>query len=420
MKNSLKLAASSAIALAAASPAPRAVIGHVRTDASDPKAMFAELNTAFAAFKEKNDESLGAKVDDIVLTEHVDRINAAISDIQAKMEDQANKIAATKIGAGAGSELADAEYSQAFASHFTKGAVEANLNKGADDQGGYLAPVEWDRTITDKLVIVSPMRSLCRLQTIGTAGYSKLFNKKGTDAGWVGEDDARPETGTATFGSLTYKAGELYANPAATQQMLDDSEVDLEAWLATEVEEKFAQMEGQAFISGNGTDKPTGLLNYVTGGANAATHPLGAISTINSGAAADITSDGIIDLIYDLPAAYQQNASFIMNRRTVQKVRKRKDGQGNYLWQPTYAAGEPATLAGYRLTEIEDMPDVAANAVPIMFGDFQRGYIIIDRTGTRVMRDPYTSKPYVLFYTTKRVGGGLLNPQVFRAMKVAA
>jgi HK97 family phage major capsid protein len=147
---------------------------------------------------------------------------------------------------------------------------------------------------------------------------------------------------------------------------------------------------------------------------------LGAIALVNSGAAAALTSDGIIDLIYSLPSAYAGNARFIMNRNTQGVARKLKDGQGNYLWQPSFVVGQPATLAGYPLIEVPDMPNVAANAVPIMFGDFKQGYQIIDRIGIRVLRDPYTNKPYVQFYTTKRVGGGLLNPEPLKALKISA
>lgn len=183
---------------------------------------------------------------------------------------------------------------------------------------------------------------------------------------------------------------------------------------------EFAEQEGLAFISGDGVKKPAGILTYVTGGANAAKHPFGAIKVTNSGAAADISSDAALDLIYALPKKYRQNARFLTNNLTIAKLRKLKDGQGNYLWQPSAQAGQPATFHGYGLAEDENMPDVAANAVPILFGDFKRGYLIIDRMGVRVLRDPYTKKPYVLFYTTKRVGGGVQNPECLRAMKVSA
>ena len=299
-------------------------------------------------------------------------------------------------------------------------SVKAAVNKGADDEGGYLAPTEWDRTITDKLVLVSPMRQICGVQSTSKNAYTKLFNMGGTGSGWVGETAARPETATGEFAPLTITTGEIYANPGATQQILDDAEINLESWLAGEVQAEFAKQEGLAFLSGDGANKPKGLLTYITGGANAAAHPFGAITQVNSGAAAAITADGVISIIYDLPSAFTGNARFLMNRKTQGQVRKLKDGQGNYLWQPSYVAGQPATLAGFAVTEVPDMPDVAANANAVMFGDFKQGYLIVDRIGVRVLRDPYTKKPYVLFYTTKRVGGAVVNPECMRALKIAA
>jgi HK97 family phage major capsid protein len=353
------------------------------------------------------------------ITAKVEKIGADLDAFQKALDEHSVKMAALEMGGGGGAKLRDAEYTDAFKAHVKKGDINAALNKGADEQGGYLTPIEWDRTITNKLVLISPMRELCQVQSVSKAGFSKLFNLGGTASGWVGETDARPQTNTGTFASLAFGSGEIYANPAATQGILDDSEIDLETWLAGEVQTQFAKQEGLAFVSGDGSKKPTGILTYVTGAANAAAHPFGAIEVVNSGAAADITSDGIIDLIYDLPSAFTGNARFTMNRNTQRSVRKLKDGQGNYLWQPSYVAGQPATLAGYPVKEVPDMPDVAANSTPILFGDFQQTYLIVDRIGVRVLRDPYTAKPYVLFYTTKRVGGGLLNPEPMRAMKIA-
>lgn len=358
--------------------------------------------------------------DDVVKAEKVERINAEVSKLQGMIDTINMQIAAGQVGGSTSKGLRDSEYSEAFAGYVRKDRVNASLNKGEADEGGYLAPVEWDRTITDKLIIASPMRQVASVMTISGAGFKKLFNLRGTASGWVGEASARTETATATFGEMAYATGELYANPSATQQMLDDAEVNLEAWLAGEVQTEFAFQEGVAFLSGNGTNRPTGLLTYVTGAANAAAHPFGAVTTVSSGAAAAITADGIINLIYDLPSELTAGARFLMNRSTQNAIRLLKDGQGNYLWQPSYVAGQPSTIAGYPVTEMPGMPDVAANSISVMFGDFARGYLIIDRIGTRVLRDPYTNKPYVMFYTTKRVGGGLLNPEPLRALKTEA
>lgn len=404
---------------------PRGLVS-VRADAGGPgevRALIEQLNQAFATFKDEHTKQLDEVkkgTHDALQALKVEKINADISRLQTGIDEANLKIASAQMGGGGGQPLKDAEYSDAFNAHFKKGDVQAALNKGAAEEGGYLAPVEWDRTITDKLVLVSPMRQLATVQPVSGAGLTKLYNLGGTASGWVGETAARPQTNTAGFASLGFGWGEIYANPAATQQLLDDSAISLENWLAGEVETEFAKQEGLAYVSGNGTNKPFGILTYIEGGANATKHPFGAIKVVNSGAAAAITSDGIIDLIYDLPSAFTGNARFAMNRKTQGLVRKLKDGQGNYLWQPSMVAGQPSTLGGFPLSEVPDMPDAVAGAAPVLFGDFKRTYTIYDRVGVKVLRDPYTNKPFVLFYTTKRVGGGVHNPEPMRALKIAA
>ncbi|WP_144154462.1 phage major capsid protein [Paraburkholderia sp. BCC1885] len=421
MSKNLLIAAIAATLAGTAGFVPRGIVA-VRADSSLPevKALIENLQKAFAEYKTEHTKQLDAVKAGLPtadVTAKVEKIGADLDALQKAVDDTNIKIAAAQMAGGR--QLKDKEYTEAFKAHMRKGEIQATLSKGTDADGGYLAPVEWDRTVTDKLVLISPMRAICGTQTISTNGYTKLFNLGGTASGWVGEAAARAATNGPTFASLGFTTGELYANPAATQQLLDDALIDLETWLANEVQTEFARQEGAAFVAGDGANKPNGILTYITGGANAATHPFGAIEVVNSGAAAAITSDGIMDIIYDLPSAYTGNARFIMNRATQGAIRKLKDGQGNYLWQPTYVAGQPATLAGFPLTEVPDMPDVAANATPIMFGDFKQGYLVIDRIGVRVLRDPFTNKPFVSFYTTKRVGGGVVNPEPLRALQVA-
>lgn len=384
------------------------------------KAHIEQMGQAFEEFKAVHKEEIEALKKGLSTADiqaKLEQINADIDRHQKEIEDAHVKLAASSVGSP--SRVKDEEYTAAFEAHLKKGDIQAALNKGADDEGGYLTPTEWDRTITDKLTLVSPMRQIATVQSTSKNAFSKLYNLGGTSSGWVGETANRPETNTSEFAQLTFATGELYANPAATQQILDDAEINLEQWLAGEVQTEFAKQEGAAFVSGDGVNKPHGILTYVTGGANAARHPFGAIGVVDSGAAAAITADSILDLVYDLPSAFTGNARFIMNRKTMGVVRKLKDGQDNYLWQPSYVAGQPATLAGFPVAEMPDMPDVAAGSLPIMFGDFAQGYLIVDRIGVRVLRDPYTKKPYVLFYTTKRVGGGVQNPECLRALKVA-
>lgn len=395
----------------------------VRADnASDVMELITALNTDWAEFKatlETKDKELLKKFDDVVTTDKLERINASVGELQAAVDDANTRLAQIQTGAGGNDAPANAEYTDAFTAYFKSGDVQANLNEATDSEGGYLAPIEWDRTINDKLIEVSPMRQIAGQQTISGQGHKKVHNLRGTASGWVDESGARPETNSPTFGSQNFIPGEVYAMPGATQRMLDDAEINLENWLASEVETEFAYQEGLAFISGDGTNKPKGFLTYITGGANAADNPLGAIQLTNAVAAAAIDPDELVDLVYSLPSSFTLNARFTMNRTTQGEIRKLKDGNNLPIWQPSLAAGQPATLLGYPITEMPGMPNIATGTVPIAFGDFRRGYLIVDRKGISVLRDPFTAKPNVLFYTTKRVGGGVVNTEALKALKMA-
>lgn len=408
---------------------PRAVV-QVRQDLSNPAVVLAELNKAFEEFKGGLDEKIRAKAD-VLINEKVERVNATVGELQAIVDQVNAKLAAIAMNAGRDNHPvpgADPEYKAQFDVFFRSGADEngvkaasvkgprAAMSVGVPADGGYTAPVEWDRTIVDALKIISPLRQIAQVQQISVGNFYKLWNNRATGSGWVGETDPRPQTTTAQFAQIAFPMGTLYAMPAATQQLLDDSLVDIESWLAGEVDVEFAYQEGVGFVSGDGNNKPKGLLQYTAG----ASHPGGAIPTVVSGDAAAITYDGLINLVYDLPSERTPDARFVMNRKTIGSVRQMKDLQDRPIWQPSMALGEPSTLLNFPITEVAAMPNVAANATPIMFGDFRRGYLIIDRVGTRVLRDPYTNKPFVLFYTTKRVGGGVQDPTVLRYHKIAA
>jgi HK97 family phage major capsid protein len=402
-------------------PAKARGIQSVRADGTDLAKILATLQTDWNAWKETQadkDKELNAKFDDVVTTEKWNRIDASVTNLQAAV-DQANaQLAAIELAGGNGEERTDPEYMSSFGAHMRKGEIQAALNKGADDEGGYLAPVEWDRTIIDRLVEISPMRQIATVRKVGKSGFTKLINAGGTGSGWVGETDARPETATPNLQAMTLGNGEIYANPGATQQMLDDSEIDLEAWLAGEVDTEFAEQEGAAFVAGDGSNKPSGFLSFAEGGLNAAKNPLGFIPVL-PGEAASVSEDQLLDLIYDLPSSYTNGARFAMNRKSMGKVRKLRDGDGRQLWQPSSQAGQPSQLLAHPLTEVPDMPDMVSGAMSIGFGNFKRGYLIMDRKGVRVLRDPFTAKPKVLFYTTKRVGGAVVDPRALRVLKHA-
>jgi HK97 family phage major capsid protein len=216
---------------------------------------------------------------------------------------------------------------------------------------------------------------------------------------------------------LQFPTMELYAMPAATASLLEDSAIDIDEWMAGEVDTAFAEQEGLAFVSGDGVNKPRGFLDYTS--VAETSWSWGNLGHILTGVAGDFPvtdkSDVLIETVYALKAGYRQNAQWVMNRKTQAAIRKLKDADGNYLWQPPATVGDKAMLHGFPVTEAEDMPNIAANAKAIAFGDFGRGYLVVDRSGIRVLRDPYSAKPYVLFYTTKRVGGGV---QDFNAIKL--
>jgi len=243
----------------------------------------------------------------------------------------------------------------------------------------------------------------------------------GPAVGWVGETDARTQTASPVLDELSFPAMELYAMPAATATLLEDSAVNIDQWIAQEVEQVFAAQEGAAFVTGDGNNKPKGFLSY-TAVANGS-WSWGNIGYIATGAAGAFPSsdpsDVLVDLVYAVNAGYRQNGAFVMNRKTQSTIRKFKDSTGNYLWQPPAVAGGRASLMTFPVIEAEDMPDVAANSLSIAFGDFNRGYLVVDRAGVTVLRDPYTAKPYVLFYTTKRVGGGVQDFDAIKLLKFA-
>jgi HK97 family phage major capsid protein len=403
----------------------------VRAEAQPKKpATLDDVLTTFEAFKQKHTDELTeikAGKTDVLTKEALDKINAALDELTTAVDDQAKIVAAAKLGNGGviGDIQADPEYSAAFKAHMRKGdkasaEIQAAMSKGTDADGGYLAPIEWDRTIGEKLKKISPMRAESRVITISTAGFKKYFSDRNVGSGWVGETATRSATATPQIGTVDFTPGEIYANPAISQGLLDDAAVDLEQWLGSEVDTEFARQEGIAFLSGDGTNKPYGILTYVTGAANAARHPYGDIKVVNSGSAAALTGDGLIDFMYDLPSEFEANAKLYLNRSTLRLARKLKDGNGNYLWQPSYIAGEPSTLNAAPIVQMADMPIVAAGNIAALYGDMEATYLVIDRVGIRVLRDPYTNKPFVHFYTTKRVGGGVHNPEPMRALKIAA
>lgn len=418
-------------------PRVRGIVG-VRADASNPATILAELQKTFEAFKAERDKELkdiNAKLGDVVQTEKVDRINAEVTSLTKALDDVNAAIAALKVG-GQGGTAADpdkAAHAAAFNKWFRKGdraidadmrelEVKAKLTTQSDPDGGYLVPEEMEATIDRVLGTVSAVRGLSRVISVSTSEYKKLVNMGGASSGWVGEEDSRTETDTPTLREIAINTGEIYAQPAATQTSLDDARLDLAQWLADEVSVEFAEQEGDAFVNGNGVKKPRGILQYDTvANASYAWGKLGFVVTGGAaGFAATDPADALISLYYALKSGYRNGASWLTSDAVMETIRKFKDGNGNYLWAPPTGPDMPATILGKPVATDDNMPALAASAFPVAFGNFQRGYLITDRQGVRVLRDPYTSKPNVLFYTTKRVGGGVVNFEAIKLLKCSA
>ena len=288
--------------------------------------------------------------------------------------------------------------------------------------GGFAVPREIDAMIAAQLRTISPIRSVAQVVQTSTAGYRKLVTNSTANSGWVSETGARPETLTSKFMEIVPPMGELYANPSASQAMLDDAGFDLEAWLADEIATEFARAEGTAFINGSGTNQPKGFLQQPTALTADAVRVFGTLQHVVTGNASGFDTAPelkLIDLVHSLRAAHRQGAVFIMNTKTLATVRKFKAADGSFLWQPGIFENAPARLLGYPVIEAEDMPDVAANALPIAFGNFRNGYIIAERKTTSILRDPYTNKPYVNFYATKRIGGQVLDSDAIKLLKIS-
>jgi HK97 family phage major capsid protein len=351
----------------------------------------------------------------------VDVLRSDVSEVKSRL-DRVSRAAARPVLDGGAAMSAE-----------VKGFVDGYLRHGRESEiksvsgavladGGYAVPREIDAMIAARLKKLSPIRAIAQVVQTGSAGYRKLITTSGTASGWVSETAGRPETASPVFAEIAPPSGELYANPAASQAMLDDAGFDLETWLANEIAAEFARAEGAAFVSGTGTNQPRGFLGAATSALADATRAFGTLQFLASGDAATFGTSPelkLIDLVHALKPGHRQGATFVMNSATLAQVRKFKAADGSFLWQPGISEGQPARLLGYPVVEAEDMPDVAANAFPIAFGNFQNGYLIAERSATSILRDPFTNKPFVHFYATKRIGGQVLDSDAIKLLKIS-
>jgi len=412
-------------------------------DTVEIKRQLDAFDTTLTAFMKKTDENLelakkGKDVDPLD-TESGKKMAADLDGLKKSIENLRLKEARPILTAPDGTKTQmteeQIEHKKQFERFFRKGveseelqAIEQKtLSVGSDPDGGYTVPVQMETAIDRVVTEISNVRQIARVVQVSTASYKRMTGQGGATSGWVGEQESRPQTNTPQLAVQEYPVMELYAMPAATQSILDDAAINIDNWLADEVAIEFAYQEGAAFVNGNGSAKPKGFMQGdKVANDSWAWGKHGYIATGQSGDWADNSSDpgaeatNIIDLVYALKPTFRSNARFTMNRKTVSSVMKLRDADGRPLWHTNLREGQPDTLMGYPITELEDMPDIAADSYSISFGDFRRGYIIVDRIGTRVLRDPFSSKPYILFYTTKRVGGGMGHWDAIKHLKFGA
>lgn len=321
-------------------------------------------------------------------------------------------------------------YRKAFTAYLRRGDkaisgdIRAALEVGSDPDGGYYVDPDTTGRIVQLIHETSPVRQVANVVTIGTDALEGVNDLDEAGSGWVGETASRTETTTPTVGEYRIPVHEQYAEPRATQKILDDAMIDIAAWLGGKIADKLAREENKAFVKGSGVGKPRGFLDHTTSTSAPSSSSWSTIQHVVSGASGAFATsdpgDPLIDLVFKLKAAYRASARWSMNRATLGEVRKLKDGQGNYLWTPDFGQMANGQLVGFPITEMEDMPDIAADSLSIAFADWNQAYQIVDRQGIRTLRDPYTTKPYVKFYTTKRVGGDVVNFEAIKLFKFSA
>lgn len=418
--------------------------------------------TAFAEFKASVDASIKeGKQDSAETKKKLDALNAELDKCGKQMDEWAKKMSAARsaaeleyaakqansvkamndalsssyAAAGRSSPpTMDGEALDSYAKSFNRwmrsgrDSLDANefktMSVGSDPNGGYLVTPDTSGRIISKIFETSNVRAIASVQAIGTDALEGRVDRDEADCGWVGEQQARPATGTPEIGKWRIPVHEMYAMPEATVKLLEDASINVEAWLATKVAEKFTRTENSAFVNGNGTNKPKGFLSYTTAATPDSTRAWQVMEHIATGTSggfgtAPNGTEKLVDLVHALKAAYRNNARFVLNRRTLGEVRKLKDADGNFLWLPSMTESTPSKLLGYDYSELEDMPDIAANTLSIGFGDFREGYQIVDRLGIRVIRDELTNKPFIRFYTVRRVGGDVVNFDAIKFLKFA-
>jgi len=464
MKKSLTMMAVMAVHFAAFQARAGAVPVYEKRDDPTIKSVADALDkiaTAFDEYKRTNDQRLEAiksgqsteafEAKLARMDEHIEAINEA----KSRLEKVETKLARPGAGAGdrkEGESKEAAEYRGAFlhwmrnpsdperrtavqqrakalhaieskadADGFETRATQTVTSTGS--AGGFALPEVIERAIARLSVDISPIRQIATVRQVGSPDYKELFDINGAAFEWVAEAGTRNQTNTPNLAEVAPTFGMASAKPQASEESLDDLFFNVEDWLISSAAEAMAAGEGLAFVSGDGTAKPTGFLAGPTPVTTVdASRAFGTLQYVASGQAAAMptSADIFYDLIYSLRARYRANARWVTNKLVLAAMRKYKDSQNQYLWQPSLVEGQPATFMGYGITEAEDMPAVGAGAFPIAFGDFKEGYLVADRVGMRITRDEITTPGFVKFYVRKRVGGKIRNSQAIKLLKIAA
>lgn len=420
---------------------------YARKDAGAPSlAEIANMQTKLAetveAFRSKNDERLEAiekRGDaDVLTTEELDRIKSDVDkllELRSDVETLAKRASRPGADAENGVVLSpeQIEHREAFLTLLrnpddeqAKSTVQELQKKAVttttDASGGYAVPEVIAQQIQRELAEISPLRNLVHVVQAGSKDYKELVDRRGLTYGWVGETDTRTATDTPGLAEVVPTFGMIYAYPSASEESLDDMFFNVESWLVDSILEGFAEGEENAIVNGNGTKKPTGFLNGTPVETADGARAFGTLQYMRSGDAADITDPEVfIDLVQTLKKGYRSNAVWLMNKGTVGTAMKLKDGDGNFLWKMgDIKSGQPDRLLGYSIAESEEMPDVAANAFPIAFGDFKAGYVLADLVGFRLTRDEITTPGYVKWYARRRLGGTIRKDEAIKLLRCQA
>ncbi|WP_267388686.1 phage major capsid protein [Sphingomonas sp. GC_Shp_3] len=442
--------------LAGASPLPLALAPERKEDTTltvEVKQAVETLGKTFEEFKTKNDERLKQaekKGEDAVTKDEVEKLNKGIDDLKAELKKQldgleakANRLQLEGTGDGAAEQKAAAafgdlvgksgytaaelkDYRADLGNYLRRNEVKATtMMVGADPAGGFWVSPDNTGRMVKKLYETTPMRQLANVVSIGTDRLEGPIDNGEGDAAWVGETDARPQTDMSQLGMWAIDVNELYAYPMVTQKLLEDAKIDIEAWVSDKSVMKFGRKENTAFVNGDGNKKPKGFLQYSSTADDDAARKWGFLQYIATGAANGFANanpaDCFIDLIFSLKAGYRQGAGFMTARKSLGAVRKLKDGQGNYLVDLRLRDGALVeSIFGFGVTDGEDMPQIQAAATPFAFGNFAEAYTIVDRLGVSVIRDNITRPGFVKYHMRKRVGGGVVNFEALKLLKVGA